>query len=150
MNLVIKSFDHRVNSLSQWVIGSRTAGRLRTKAEGLSTSSGFTIIELMVVMTIIVVLASMGLVQYRRSIIFTREAVLKEDLFRMNDAIDQVLRRQERVSTRYRLARERGLPAVHPQGSVHRLGNDLADIARRTRRPQPHGDPWYLQNHERF
>ena len=43
----------------------------------------------MVVMTIIVVLASMGLVQYRRSIIFAREAVLKEDLFRMNDAIDQ-------------------------------------------------------------
>lgn len=43
----------------------------------------------MVVMTIIVVLASMGLVQYRRSIIFSREAVLKEDLFRMRDAVDQ-------------------------------------------------------------
>lgn len=50
---------------------------------------GFTIIELMVVMTIIVILASMGLVQYRRSIVYAREAVLKEDLFRMNDAIDQ-------------------------------------------------------------
>ena len=43
----------------------------------------------MVVMTIIVVLASMGLVQYRRSIIFSKEAVLKEDLFRMRDAVDQ-------------------------------------------------------------
>jgi general secretion pathway protein G len=58
--------------------------RLRNARE-----SGFTIIELMVVMTIIVVLASMGLVQYRRSIIFSREAVLKEDLFRMRDAVDQ-------------------------------------------------------------
>jgi general secretion pathway protein G len=63
-------------------LGHRVVGRLKT-------SRGFTIIELMVVMTIIVVLASMGLVQYRRSIIFAREAVLKEDLFRMNDAIDQ-------------------------------------------------------------
>jgi general secretion pathway protein G len=43
----------------------------------------------MVVMTIIVVLASMGLVQYRRSVTFSKEAVLREDLFRMNDAIDQ-------------------------------------------------------------
>ena len=51
--------------------------------------SGFTIIELMVVMTIIVVLASIGLAQYRRSIVFSREAVLKEDLFRMRDAVDQ-------------------------------------------------------------
>jgi general secretion pathway protein G len=63
-------------------LGHRVIGRLKS-------TRGFTIIELMVVMTIIVVLASMGLVQYRRSIIFAREAVLKEDLFRMNDAIDQ-------------------------------------------------------------
>lgn len=43
----------------------------------------------MVVMTIIVTLAAMGLVQYRYSVIRSREAVLKEDLFRMRDAIDQ-------------------------------------------------------------
>jgi general secretion pathway protein G len=52
-------------------------------------SSGFTIIELMVVMTIIVTLATLGLVQYRNSIVRSREAVLREDLFRMRDAIDQ-------------------------------------------------------------
>ena len=50
---------------------------------------GFTIIELMVVMSLIVVLATMGLVQYRQSIVRSKEAVLKEDLFRMRDAIDQ-------------------------------------------------------------
>ena len=50
---------------------------------------GFTIIELLVVMTIIVVLATIGLTQYRRSVIFARESVLHEDLFRMRDAIDQ-------------------------------------------------------------
>jgi len=51
--------------------------------------SGFTMIELMVVMSLIVILATMGLVQYRRSIVHTQEAVLKEDLFRLRDAIDQ-------------------------------------------------------------
>jgi general secretion pathway protein G len=52
-------------------------------------NSGFTLIELMVVISLIVILASMGLVQYRQSVVRSKEAVLKEDLFRMRDAIDQ-------------------------------------------------------------
>src|SRR5262249_43282253 len=50
---------------------------------------GFTMIELLVVMSLLVVLASVGLAQYRSSVVHSREAVLKEDLFRMRDAIDQ-------------------------------------------------------------
>ena len=50
---------------------------------------GWTIIELLVVVTVISVLASMGMVQYRNSVVRAREAVLKEDLYRMRDAIDQ-------------------------------------------------------------
>ena len=46
-------------------------------------------IELMVVMTIIVILTTLGMTQYQRSVIYARESVLKEDLFRMRDAIDQ-------------------------------------------------------------
>ena len=53
------------------------------------SSRGFTIIELMVVMTIIVTLATIAMVQYRQSIQMAREAVLKDDLFKMRDAIDQ-------------------------------------------------------------
>ncbi len=53
------------------------------------SQKGFTLIELLVVLTMIVVLASMGLAQYRNSVIHSREAVLKEDLFRMREAIDQ-------------------------------------------------------------
>jgi general secretion pathway protein G len=50
---------------------------------------GFSLIELMVVMSLIAILATMGLAQYRSSVVRAREAVLKEDLFRMRDAIDQ-------------------------------------------------------------
>jgi general secretion pathway protein G len=50
---------------------------------------GFTMVELLVVISIIVILASMGMAQYRNSVVRAREAVLKEDLFRMRDAIDQ-------------------------------------------------------------
>ena len=46
-------------------------------------------VELLVVISIIVILAAMGMAQYRNSVIRDREAVLKEDLFRMRDAIDQ-------------------------------------------------------------
>jgi general secretion pathway protein G len=50
---------------------------------------GFTMIELLVVVSLIVILATMGLTQYRNSVLHAREATLKEDLFRMRDAIDQ-------------------------------------------------------------
>ena len=52
-------------------------------------AAGFTLIELMVVVALISVLAGMGVVMYRNSIKRTQEAVLREDLFRMRDAIDQ-------------------------------------------------------------
>ena len=52
-------------------------------------SRGFTIIELMVVLALVVILASLAMVQYRRSIIYAREAVLRDDLAKMKDAIDQ-------------------------------------------------------------
>ena len=50
---------------------------------------GFTLVELLVVISLISILAAMGLVQYKNSIIRTQEATLKTDLFRMRDAIDQ-------------------------------------------------------------
>ena len=40
-------------------------------------------------MSLIIILSAMALVQYRQSIIRSREAVLKDDLFKMRDAIDQ-------------------------------------------------------------
>jgi general secretion pathway protein G len=50
---------------------------------------GFTLIELMVVMSLIVLLASIGIATYTNSVTRAKEAVLMEDLFRMRDALDQ-------------------------------------------------------------
>ena len=94
---------------------------------------GFTLIELMVVLSIIIVLASMGLAQYRNSIVRANEAVLKEDLFRMRDAIDQYVRRQGAVSHRSRVARQRRLPAEDARRSVYEIRQFMAGGARRTR-----------------
>ena len=55
----------------------------------LRSAAGFTIIELMVVMTLIVTLSTIAVVQYQHSVVYSKEAVLKEDLFRMKEAIDQ-------------------------------------------------------------
>jgi len=61
--------------------------------KGLTTrirsARGFTLMELLIVMSLIVLLSSIGLMGYRTSVQRGREAVLKEDLFRMRDAIDQ-------------------------------------------------------------
>ena len=51
--------------------------------------SGFTIIELLVVLALISILATMGMAQYRQGVVHAREAVLKTDLFDLRDAIDQ-------------------------------------------------------------
>ena len=50
---------------------------------------GFTLVEVMVVMSLIVVLAGIGLAVHTNSQTRAREAVLKEDLFRLRDSIDQ-------------------------------------------------------------
>ena len=50
---------------------------------------GFTLIELLIVVTLIVVLAGIGLSTYSTSVARAKEAVLRENLFRLRDSIDQ-------------------------------------------------------------
>ena len=54
-----------------------------------SASRGWTLIELTIVISLITVLSTLALVGYSNAVTRAREAVLKEDLFRMRDAIDQ-------------------------------------------------------------
>ena len=55
----------------------------------MTTRGGFTMIELLIVMSLVVILASIGMVQYRNSVTRAEEAALKENLFRLRDAMDQ-------------------------------------------------------------
>jgi general secretion pathway protein G len=52
-------------------------------------AGGFTMIELLVVVSLVIILASIGMAQYKNGVTRAQEAVLKEDLYRLRDVIDQ-------------------------------------------------------------
>jgi len=54
-----------------------------------TSSRGFTLLELMIVISIIVILAVVIMQQYQRTITHTKETVLREDLFQLRKMIDQ-------------------------------------------------------------
>lgn len=61
----------------------------RCRVPGAVGERGFTMIEMLIVMALVVILASVGMVQYKNSITRAEEATLKENLFRLRDAMDQ-------------------------------------------------------------
>ena len=54
-----------------------------------SLQRGFTLIELMVVISIIVILMSVAIPRYQASILRARETVLRDDLYTLRSVIDQ-------------------------------------------------------------
>jgi len=73
-----------------------TGFRCRAAAAALSRvrpsspcQSGFTLLELMIVISIIIILAIIVLPQYQKTVLQARESVLKDDLAQMRKLLDQ-------------------------------------------------------------
>lgn len=80
--------------LKQWIKNARhNQPALRASESRFRLSSfsarGFTLLELMIVMTIIVILAAIVMPLYQKSVRHAREATLRDSLYQMRKAIDQ-------------------------------------------------------------
>src|SRR5216684_4417308 len=71
------------------VCGSRNAQRRIPPAGRGIRAAAFTLLEVMIVITIIMILAGIALTRYEKSVVRAREATLKQDLFVMRNAIQQ-------------------------------------------------------------
>jgi general secretion pathway protein G len=88
--------------------GQKAEGRMRKAAGGAPDSrpaaaaafrlrpsayfrrqGGFTLLELMIVISILVILAMIAVAQYNKTVLAAKEATLREDLFQMRKMIDQ-------------------------------------------------------------
>jgi general secretion pathway protein G len=73
----------------RWPIKAGTLGRTRIGVRKSKVESGFSLLELMISIFILIILLSVAIPTYQRSVQHARETVLKENLWQMRRAIDQ-------------------------------------------------------------
>ncbi len=88
-NLRVQSPEFRVQSPEFRVQSLREDQRPKTKDQRPKKQSGFSLLELMIAMFIIIILLSVALPTYQRSVQNARETVLKQNLDTMRRAIGQ-------------------------------------------------------------
>jgi general secretion pathway protein G len=67
----------------------RVLNREVSRRQASHRSLGFTLLELMIVLTVVLILISIAAPNYRTSITRSKEAVLRENLFTLRSLIDQ-------------------------------------------------------------
>ena len=78
----ISNFGFRISNFQRNANNPQSATRN-------SHSQGFTLLELMIVISIIIILVSVALPQYQKTIMHTRETILSYDLDTMRKLLDQ-------------------------------------------------------------
>ncbi len=123
MRSLFTSWIDRRAGLSSPLVRVRATVRARMRTRG---DEGWTLIEMLVVISLVMILASMALTQYRNSVQYAKEAALRSNLFIMREAIDQYYADKAKYPDSLEtLVSEKYLRAV-PEGSDHaaeRLGN---------------------------
>jgi general secretion pathway protein G len=78
-----------MNSYHITVWGFRNRGGRSPSSRRGFCAAGFSLLEMLIVITIISILAAIAVGRYEKSVLRSKEAVLKQDLFVMRNAIQQ-------------------------------------------------------------
>jgi len=111
-------------------LGIRRQGMRDRKAQG---SWGFTLLELMIVITLIMILASFAMPTFHVAVVHAREAVLRDDLFTLRKLIDEFTIDKQRPPTSLDELVEAGylrggIPADPFTGSNQTWRTDIEDM----------------------
>ena len=109
---------------------------------------GFTLVELLIVISLISILAAMGLVQYQNSVLSAKEAMLHTDLFRMRDAIDQYYADKGKYPSALDSLVSDGYMRKVPIDPITQVVRHVGDRAGRTRSEQSERRSRHLRRQE--
>jgi general secretion pathway protein G len=87
----------RIEDRRSRIARGREASASLYPQSSIFASKGFTLLELVMVMTIIVILAAVGVTSYQHIQLKARETILKEDLRTMRKMIDQYAADKEKL-----------------------------------------------------
>jgi len=92
-----KNVELRIANCELRIGGAEWSTQIRNSQSAIRNSPGFTLLELVMVMTIIVILVAISVTSYQHIQIKARETILKQSLQTMRKMIDQYAADKERL-----------------------------------------------------